>query len=229
MEVKIFTLKSIDAWNVVEQEDDMNIINSTWAFKCKQYPNGLIKKIKSRFCAHGDKQLEGVDFFKTYAPVVQWTTICLMFVLEILLGLKSVQGKVTCAFLHADLEENKNVYVDMPMGFAQYGKMGKKCLKLKKTLYGLCQSPRAFWKYITVKLEECGLEKLKFDPCLFIGPNVTCVVYVDNLIFWSTEVPLINCVPMELHELGVDLEQEDDAADFLGVNWIMMHNLVYLK
>ncbi len=48
------------------------------------------------------------------------------------------QGDVTCAFLHSDLEKNKIVYVDMPMGFAQYGKNGKKkCLKLKKTLYGL--------------------------------------------------------------------------------------------
>ena len=98
--------------------------------------------------------------------------IWLMFILEILLGLKSMQwGDVTCAFLHMDLKENETVYIDMPMGFAQYGKNGKKmCLKLNKTLYGLCQSPRAFWKYITVKLEACGLEQSKFDPCLFIGP-----------------------------------------------------------
>ena len=56
-----------------------------------------------------------------------------MFILEILLGLKSMQGDVTCAFLHTDLEENKTVYVDMPMGFTQYGKNGKKkCPKLKR-------------------------------------------------------------------------------------------------
>jgi hypothetical protein len=129
-----------------------------------------------------------------------------------------LQGNVTCAFLHADLEENKKVYVDMPMGFAQYGKNGKKtCLKLKKTLYGLCQSPRAFWKYITVKLQECGLEQSKFDPCLFIGPNVIWVVYIDDLIFWSREVLQINLVAMKLQDLGVDLEKEDDAAGFHGV------------
>ena len=45
-----------------------------------------------------------------------------MFILEILLGLKSMQGDVTCAFLCTDLEENETVYVDMPMGFAQYDK-----------------------------------------------------------------------------------------------------------
>jgi hypothetical protein len=107
MEVEIFTLESIDAWDVVEWEDDMNIINSTWSFKFKLYPNDLIKKFKARFCACGDHQLEGIDFFKTYAPVVQWTTISLMFVSEILLGLKSMQGNITCAFLHTGLEENK--------------------------------------------------------------------------------------------------------------------------
>jgi hypothetical protein len=184
---------------VVDHEDDMNVINSTWAFKCKPYPDGLIKKLKARFCARRDQQLEGIDFFETYALVVQWATIHLMFVLEVLLGLKSLQGNVTCAFLHADLEENEKVYVDMPMGFAQYGKNGKKmCLKLKKTLYGLRQSSRAFWKYITVKLQECGLEQLKFDPCLFIGPDVICVVYANDLIFWSREVLRINQVAMKL-------------------------------
>jgi hypothetical protein len=56
-----------------------------------------------------------------------------MFVLEILLGLKSMQGDVICTFLHTDLKENNTVYVGMPIGFAQYGKNGKKeCPKLKK-------------------------------------------------------------------------------------------------
>ena len=44
-----------------------------------------------------------------------------------------------------------------------------------------------------------------------------CVVYVSDLIFWSKDVPLINGVAMQLRQLGVDLEQEDDAAGFLGV------------
>ncbi len=50
-------------------------------------------------------QLEGIDFFETDAPVVQWTTVRLLPILEVLLGLKSKQGDVTAAFLHADLEE----------------------------------------------------------------------------------------------------------------------------
>ena len=94
-------------------------------------------------------QFEGIDFFETYAPVVQWTTIRLMFILEVL-GLKSKQGDVTWAFLHANLKPGETVYVDMPLGFNSKSKNGKhQVLKLNKTLYGRHQRPRAFWKYIT--------------------------------------------------------------------------------
>jgi hypothetical protein len=71
-----------------------------------------------------------------------------MFILEILLGLKSKQGNVLYGFLHGELEPGENVYVEMPLGFSQHYKDGtRKVLKLKKTLYGLCQSPQAFLKY----------------------------------------------------------------------------------
>ena len=220
MELEIATLEAINAWDVKEYDPETmpNVIRSTWAFKCKRYPDGLIKKFKARFCARGDMQLEGVDFFETYAPVVQWTTIRLMFILEVLLGLKSKQGDVTCAFLHGALEPGETIYVDMPLGFNSKSKNGKRqVLKLNKTLYGLRQSPRAFWKYITAKLETCGLKQSTFDPCLFVGTDVMCIVYVDDLIFWSRDVANIDRVAMDLCKLGVALEQEDDAAGFLGV------------
>ena len=223
MELEIATLEALDAWEVVEYDPSNmpNVIRSTWAFKCKRYPDGLIKKFKARFCARGDMQLEGVDFFETYAPVVQWTTIRLMFILEVILGLKSKQGDVLAAFLHSNLAPGEEVYVEMPLGFNKLSKNGKKqVLRLKKTLYGLRQSPRAFWKYMTEKLKQVGLKQSKFDPCLFIGPDVICVVYVDDLIFWSWDLAHVDRVAVELCKLGVALEQEEDAAGFLGVNFV---------
>ena len=56
----------------------MHVLPSTWAFRCKRFPDGTIKKLKARFCARGDRQLEGVDFFDTYAPVASWSTVRLM-------------------------------------------------------------------------------------------------------------------------------------------------------
>ena len=84
-----------------------------------------------------------------------------------------------------------------------------------KTFYGLWESPQAFWKYITEKLKICGLEQSKFDPCLSVGTKVICVVYVNVLIFLSKDTMLINDSAMQLCELGIDLEQEDDATGLL--------------
>ncbi len=151
-EKEIDTLEGMDTWDVVEHEDDVNVIIRTWVFKGKQFPNGTVKKFKARFCACEVQQLDGINFFETYSPVVQWTTVRLMLILENLLGLKSKQADVTTAFLHATLGEDEKVYVEMPLDFKQRGLNGKyKVLCLKKTLYGLCPSPYAYWK---IKGEE---------------------------------------------------------------------------
>ena len=82
----------------------MNVIILTCDFKLNRYPDGLIKKFKSIFCARGDMQLEGIYLFETYAPVFQWTTISLIQILEIILQLKSNKGDIIATFLHAKIE-----------------------------------------------------------------------------------------------------------------------------
>jgi hypothetical protein len=47
----------------------MKVLPCTWDLRCKRFPDGMIRKLKARFCARGDKQMEGVDFFETFAPV----------------------------------------------------------------------------------------------------------------------------------------------------------------
>ena len=106
----------------------MNVIHSIWAFKLKHFLDGMVKKFKARFCAHGDQQLEGVDYFKTYVSVVQWMAVWLMLILETLLQLKSKQGNVTAAFLRSKLEPDDKVFVEMPLGFRHQGKV----LRLKR-------------------------------------------------------------------------------------------------
>ena len=114
---EIETLESMNAWEIVDHEDDIYVIKSTWAFKFKRYPYVFINKFKSRLCARGDMQLEGVDFLEKYAPVFQWTTVRLMLILKFILGLKSKQVDVTDACLHAQLGKDQKVFVEMPRGF----------------------------------------------------------------------------------------------------------------
>ena len=94
---EIKTLIKMDPWDVVKREDWMNIIPSTWAFKCKRFPNGSVRKLKARFCARGDRQIEGIDYFLTFAPVVNWQTVRIMLALSIVLGLLTKQVDYTAA------------------------------------------------------------------------------------------------------------------------------------
>jgi hypothetical protein len=74
MKLEIATLENIDAWSVADRYGSNgtlhHVIPSTWVFKCKRYPDGRIKKFRAYFCARGDKQLKGIDFFETCALVV---------------------------------------------------------------------------------------------------------------------------------------------------------------
>ena len=49
----------------------MNAVSSVWAFRRKQFPDGAIRKLKARVRAQGFEQKEGIDYFETFAPVVQ--------------------------------------------------------------------------------------------------------------------------------------------------------------
>jgi hypothetical protein len=53
MELEIATLEALGAWEVLEYDSGTmpNVIQLTWAFKCKRFPDGLIKKLKACFCA----------------------------------------------------------------------------------------------------------------------------------------------------------------------------------
>jgi hypothetical protein len=111
-QLEIETLERIQAWTVVPRTNDItNVLPSTWTFKVKRDPDESVKKFKGCFCARGNKQIHGVDFFETYSLVVQWMTIRLMLVLECILDLCSKQGDITCAFLHASLGKDETVYI----------------------------------------------------------------------------------------------------------------------
>ena len=134
-----------DACDIVAWEYWMNSIPGTWAFKHKQCPDASVCKHKAWFCAHGDMQIEGVDHFETFAPVVNWTTVRLLHVLSLILGWSSKQVDYATAFLHAPITDE--VFVETPQGFREPGKVLKlKCslCSLKQSLLSACE--RKAWK-----------------------------------------------------------------------------------
>jgi hypothetical protein len=171
MEAKLDQLERMDCWDVVDQKPNMNIISSVWAFRKKRHPDGSVRKYKDRFCCQGFEQIEGVDYFETYSPVVGWATVNRpLLTLSVHLNLHTVQVNYTNPFVHATL--NEVVYCEMHQGFRQPNKV----LRLKQSLYGLKQSPLNFFKPLKQALQNTGLQQSKNNHCLFIiGNDVICV------------------------------------------------------
>ena len=216
MNIEMNTLEvDIDAWELVRRESWMNVLPSTWAFKIKRFPDGLVKKFKARFCVRGDKQLEGVDYFETWSPVVQWTTVRSMLILAARQKLVTAQADITAAFVHANLAEGEHIYVHQPAGFKRGENM---VLKLKRSVYGLKQAPRYFFKYLSDHLQKQGLTQSKRDPCLFFGKNIIAVVYVDDILFFAKEDEHISILIERLKQSGIAIRREGSAEGFLGVD-----------
>jgi hypothetical protein len=162
---------------------------------------------------------EGIDYFETWSPVVQWQTVRLMMIFSSILGLKSAQADITASFVHADLPET--VYINQPKGFEYTDPNDpntKYVLKLNKTLYGLKQAPHHSFNHLKDHLEKHNVRQSTCDPCLFIGDSITVVVYVDDLLLYAKDDKTIDKLIKDLHDDGVWIRKEGSAEGFLGVD-----------
>eukprot|EP00956_Cyclotella_meneghiniana_P011735 scaffold16518_cov36-Cyclotella_meneghiniana.AAC.2 len=106
-----------------------------WTHSRHNWMPGLSWCAKARFCVRGDRQIEGVNFFETWSPVVQWTTVWSMLSLASKLGLKSAQADITAAFVHAPLDPGEEIYVKQPKGHEPCYKLGSKNVSSKLSVY----------------------------------------------------------------------------------------------
>ena len=92
---------------------------------------------------------------------------------------------MTNAFLHGELKKNEEVYMEVPPGYSGEFKKGEVC-KLKKTLYGLKQSPRVWFGRFCQAMTSAGFKQSNSDHTLFFkkrGNKITClIIYVDDTI-----------------------------------------------
>lgn len=107
--------------------------------------------------------------------------------------------------------------MEMPKQFKEEGKV---CL-LKKSLYGLRQSPKNFFMRLNSALTNRGLRPSDNDPCLYIGPDVICVSFVDDCLFFSRSEGaidrLISSISDPKQPDSLALNVESDVAGFLGI------------
>ena len=130
-------------------------IKSKWVFKCKADGS-----FKGRVVAQGWNQVPGFVCGSTYAPVCRIQSVRMVACITVEFNLIFDQMDVSTAFLHADIQEH--MFVKKPPGF----EVKDMVMQLKKSLYGLAQSPGNWFNIIDPVLVEIGFVALKSDPCV---------------------------------------------------------------
>ena len=185
----------------------------------KRFPDGILKKFKAHFVVCGDRQVKGVDCFKTWAPIAHWSTVCMIMILEAKLNFCSAQCDITAAFIHAHLLDHEHIYVNQPKCFERQP-LGNRhyCLKLNSSVYGICKAPRHFFKFFSACFEEYGLKLSDPDHCFFLRKDLIIVVYVNDLLVYARRDQDITTFVKKMKMEEVQLHCECTAEGFLGVD-----------
>jgi hypothetical protein len=106
-----------------------------------------------------------IDYFETYAPVIQWSTVRLLLTMVLKEWWATRQVECTNAFTQAEMKEE--VYVDPPQLFSPRNRTDR-VIRVMQSLYGLKHAPKTFYDaifpgpnadQIARAIEELGVSK----------------------------------------------------------------------
>ena len=150
--------------------------------------------------AKGYTQTYGVDYSNTFSPVAKMRYVRLFISLATTHNWDLYQLDIKNVFLHGDLQEE--VYMEQPLGFVAQGEIGKVC-RLQKSLYGLKQSPYAWFGKFSHAVEKFGLQKSKSDHSVFYRNSssgiILLMVYVDDIVITGSDSTRISSRKSFLH------------------------------
>ncbi|GJU53066.1 copia LTR rider [Tanacetum coccineum] len=184
MKEEMSSLKKNHTWELVDQPPGQKLISCKWLYKIKEGIEGVQKpRYKARVVARGFTQRAGIDYNEVFSPVVRHTSIRVILSLTACEDYELEQLDVKTAFLHGNLEET--IYMRQPPGFEE-GTGNKVCL-LKKSLYGLKQSPRQWYKRFDVYMISNGFSRSSYDSCVYFkefapGMYIYLLLYVDDML-----------------------------------------------
>ncbi|KAK3260902.1 hypothetical protein CYMTET_30164 [Cymbomonas tetramitiformis] len=161
----------------------VRLLDMSLVLKVKLDKHRQLQKRKARVCVKGNKQEYGVDYFDTFAPCTQLSSVRLVIILALNLALEVYHMDVETAFLNSTLEEV--LYVKLPRGL-EY--QGRTCAKLLKAVYGLKQAGKEWFETSDAFIMSYDerMRRNDVEPCLYYirdsGITVAILAYVDDYL-----------------------------------------------
>nr|GFA47300.1 hypothetical protein [Tanacetum cinerariifolium] len=176
-------------------------IRTKWVPRNKKDGRGIVIRNKERLVAQGYTQEEGIDYDDVFAPVARIEAISLFLAYASFMRFLVYQMDVKSAFMYDTIEDE--MYVCQPPGFEDPHFPNKVC-KVEKVLYGLHQAPRAWYETLSTYLLENRFRRGTINKTLFIKKDrddiLLVQVYVDDIIFWSTNKSLCDEFEQMMHK-----------------------------
>lgn len=217
IEEELRALHKNGTWKITSLPKGKSVVSSKWVFTIKYNSDGSINKYKARLVARGFTQTYGIDYQETFAPVAKFNTIRVLLSIAANLDWPLHQMDVKNAFLNGDLEEE--VYMEVPLGLRSSDNSDKVC-RLYKSLYGLKQSPRAWFERFTQAIKNQGYKQCQADDTLFIknrdGRKTILIVYVDDIVLTGDDVEEIEMLKKHLAS-EFDIKDLGPLRYFLGM------------
>lgn len=193
MDKEMNSLYKQEVWELVPLPKGAKAISTRWVFRVKLDEHGNVDKYKARLVVKGFSQREGIDFNQTFSPVVRYDTLRIIISLAAAYNLELKQIDVASAFLYGNLDEE--IFAKQPDGY-QDG--STQVCHLKKSLYGLRQSPRCWHKKLHTVLNSFGLQQSKADNCLYFSNQKGCrlllCIYVDDGLIAAEQKETLNAL-----------------------------------
>ena len=144
-------LYSNGTWELVTLPPGKSPVGYCWIYTVKVGPNGEVDRLKARLVAKGYTQQYGSNYYDTFSPVTKIVSILLLLSMVVMCSWPLFQLDIKNVFLHGDLA--KEVYMEQLPDFVAQGEYGLVC-KLRRCLYGLKQSPRAWFSRLSFVVQE---------------------------------------------------------------------------
>lgn len=209
MDEEMQSLHQNQTWELVPLPKGKKTIGCKWVYAKKEgVPGKDSIRYKARLVAKGYAQKEGIDYNEVFSPVVKHSSIQILLALVAQFDLELAQLDVTTAFLHGTLDEE--IYMTQPEGFKVPGRENWTC-KLNKSLYGLKQSPRQWYKRFDSFMKQQRYTRSQFDHCVYMqklkdGTFVYLLLYVDDMLIASKST-------VEIDRLKAQLSSEFEMKD----------------
>lgn len=112
MDYEYSSLMENHTWDLFHLPKGRKLVWCHWVYCIKYDVDGSIDKYKECLVAKGFSQVEGIDYSKTFSPLVKMSSIHLVLTLVSSKGWTTFQMDVKSTFLHGGLLEE--IYMDQP-------------------------------------------------------------------------------------------------------------------